>query len=43
LHRLPTKLVAKYTEGTFLLCLEGEKENMELKKPMWGWGNSAVL
>jgi hypothetical protein len=33
--------VAKHIEGIFPLCL-AEKQNAELKRPMWGWGDSAA-
>jgi hypothetical protein len=33
--------VAKYTEGIFPLCW-GKGQNIELKKPMWGWDDSAT-
>jgi hypothetical protein len=29
--------VAKHTQGIFSLCLVGKVQNMQLKKPMWGW------
>jgi hypothetical protein len=38
-----TKLVAKYIEGIFPLCLVGEEWNTKLEKPLWGWSNSLAL